>query len=146
MSASLALLNSYRAAEGLKAITAWKKSRHQAALDAYVAADKAKKPAGQLPSAAEAMRPVNEELGQRIKGARAAWKASGATMSKKDCVVELMADGGASIHDIVTALGVTATAARSLVGDVRRIPGAVITLLDGKYFIELPTEEEGEEE
>jgi hypothetical protein len=155
---NLELLNSFRAAEDKAPLTAWKKARHQPLLDAYMAAAEAEqkpvdvrvnKPVAQravaLPANPDSMRAVNEELGADIKATRAAWKASGAGMSKKDATVELMLEG-ATIKDITDALGVTPTAARSLVGDVRRIKDANVTRDGDVYYVAFPSDETEEED
>lgn len=156
----LAALNVFRANEGKAPITAWKKSRHESMLAAYEGksfeAPKQEIEKQQVrPSVVEtrtaapvnpdAMRPINEELGADIKATRAAWRASGANVTKKEFALELMI-AGTTIKGLVDKMGVTETAARSLVGDVRRMKGVTVTREGDVYFAAVPVEETEEEE
>lgn len=139
---NLEKLNKFRAVEGKAPITAWKKSRHEPMLAEY----ESRAQAFALIANPDVMRPANEELGREIKATRELWRASGANMSKKDYALGLMSDvGGASIHDLVTKMGITDTAARSLISDVRRMPGVTVTRVDG-YYVAVVEEEEDEGE
>lgn len=145
----LAQLNAFRANEGLAPYAAWKNARHQPMLDAYTASPRkrAALASGHIaaPVNPDAMRPINEELGNDIKATRAAWRASGANVTKKEFAMDLMLNG-VTIKGLVDKMGITATAARSLIGDVRRVPGAIVTREKDVYFLELPTEDESDEE
>jgi len=140
---NLEKLNKFRAAEGKAPITAWKKSRHEPMLAEYESRAKA----FALIMDPEFMRPANEELGREIRNTRELWRASGANMTKKDFALGLMTElGGASIHDLVTKMGITDTAARSLVGDIRRMSGVDVQLVDGYYVATLIEDEEENED
>lgn len=170
MSASnLIALNAFRAAEGKAPLTAWKASRHNPMLADYVAASRislenvgkdhfkvqttkdivahgVRAARVQEVAAPHVMRPLNEELGADIKATREAWRASGAGITKKEYVVGLL-EVGATIKTIVDKMGVTETAARSLIGDVRRMPGYTVRREGDMYFVDAPDMgDEGEDD
>ena len=149
---NLATLNAFRANEGKAPYASWKASRHQPMLDAYKA-DVAKRAVTTKGIAvndievagAASMRPMNDALALDIKETRIAWKSSGANMTKKEFAFNLL-QVGTTIKNMSDKMGITPTAARSLIGDVRRMSGVTVDRKDDVYFAIVEQEdEEGEE-
>lgn len=143
----LARLNELRALEGQAPITAWKAARHGPVLKRFEEAAReraAAKPAARVlhvPANIEQLKAASEDLGEGIKTSRAAWKQTG-NPSKKDSTIALLAEG-TTIKNIVDTLGVTTTAARSLIGDVRRM--YAVTREGDVYSVDLPADEDEDE-
>ena len=114
--ALLAQLNAFRTREGLTELKSWKSSRNQPQLDAYIA---------------EAQRAA-AELAAQVAADTAAKAKAPKPITKKARVLDLLtAKGGTTIAAIAAALDISETAARSLIGDLRR-DGAVIKTAKGE--------------
>lgn len=103
MSELLTELNTFRTAAGFPELKSWKKARNMPELEAYRA----------------------EEQKKAKAAAKAAAKANPTTpatkgVSKKAQVYTMLAAKPTSLEDIASALSISTTAARSLIGDLRR--------------------------